>query len=88
MFIAPHFGHAKVYETSFWTPCFKILAKTMVLGVSFMMIGLLPQGYLKCVSLCTDIIVEVIILSFLSLFLLLFLFLLVLLSLLLLLLSL
>ena len=25
----PHFGHAKVYETSIWTPCFQISAKTL-----------------------------------------------------------
>ena len=30
MYFVPHFGHAKVYETSIWTPCFQILAKTMV----------------------------------------------------------
>ena len=29
MYFVPHFGHAKVYETSIWTPCFQILAKTM-----------------------------------------------------------
>ena len=28
-FVSP-FGHAKVYETSVWTPCFQILAKTMI----------------------------------------------------------
>ena len=32
MYFVPHFGHAKVYETSIWTPCFQILAKTMLLG--------------------------------------------------------
>ena len=26
----PHFGHPKVYETSVWTRCFQILAKTMI----------------------------------------------------------
>ena len=26
----PHFGHPKVYETSVWTHCFQILAKTML----------------------------------------------------------
>ena len=25
----PHFGHAKVYGTSIWTPCFQISAKTL-----------------------------------------------------------
>ena len=30
MYLVPHFGHAKVYETSIWTPCFQILAKTMI----------------------------------------------------------
>ena len=29
MYFVPHFGHAKVCETSIWTPCFQILAKTM-----------------------------------------------------------
>ena len=29
MYFVPHFGHRKVYETSIWTPCFQILAKTM-----------------------------------------------------------
>ena len=29
MYFVPHFGHAKVYETSIWTPCFQISAKTM-----------------------------------------------------------
>ena len=28
----PHFRNPKVYETSVWTPCFQILAKTMLLG--------------------------------------------------------
>ena len=32
MYFVPHFGHAKVYETSIWTPCFQILAKTMGMG--------------------------------------------------------
>ena len=26
----PHFGHPKAYETFAWTPCFQILAKTMI----------------------------------------------------------
>ena len=26
----PHFGHPKVYETFVWTPCFQILAMTML----------------------------------------------------------
>ena len=30
MFFVPHFGHAKVYETSIWTPCFQISAKTLL----------------------------------------------------------
>ena len=30
MYFIPHFGHTKVCETSIWTPCFQILAKTMV----------------------------------------------------------
>ena len=30
MYFVPHFGHVKVYETSIWTPCFQILAKTLV----------------------------------------------------------
>ena len=30
MFFVPHFGHAKVYETSIWTPCFQISAKTLI----------------------------------------------------------
>ena len=30
MYFVPHFGHAKVYENSIWTPCFQILAKTML----------------------------------------------------------
>ena len=25
-----HIGHPKVYETFVWTPCFQILAKTMM----------------------------------------------------------
>ena len=29
MYLVSHFGHAKVYETSVWTPCFQILAKIM-----------------------------------------------------------
>ena len=29
MNFVPHFGHAKLYETSIWTPCFQISAKTM-----------------------------------------------------------
>ena len=29
MYFVPHFGHAKVYETSIWTPCFQISAKTL-----------------------------------------------------------
>ena len=29
MYFVSQFGHAKVYETSVWTPCFQILAKTM-----------------------------------------------------------
>ena len=29
MYFVPHFGHAKVYGTSIWTPCFQILAKAM-----------------------------------------------------------
>ena len=32
MYFVPHFGHAKVYETSIWTPCFQILAKTLFPG--------------------------------------------------------
>ena len=32
MYFVPHFGHAQVYETSIWTPCFQILAKTMEQG--------------------------------------------------------
>ena len=32
MYFVPHFGHAEVYETSIWTPCFQILAKTMLDG--------------------------------------------------------
>ena len=31
MYFVPHFGHAKVYETSIWTPCFQISAKTLIL---------------------------------------------------------
>ena len=30
MYFVPHFGHAKVYETSIWTPCFQISAKTLL----------------------------------------------------------
>ena len=26
MYFVPHFGHAKVYETSIWTPCFPVSA--------------------------------------------------------------
>ena len=33
MFFVPHFGHAKVYETSIWTPCFQISAKTLNTGL-------------------------------------------------------
>ena len=29
MYFVSHFGHAKVYETSIWTPCFQISAKTL-----------------------------------------------------------
>ena len=29
MYFVPHFGHAKVYETSIWTPCFQLSAKTL-----------------------------------------------------------
>ena len=29
MYFVPQFGHAKVYETSIWTPCFQISAKTL-----------------------------------------------------------
>ena len=32
---APHFGHPKVYETSVWTPCFQILAKTMIGSIRY-----------------------------------------------------
>ena len=32
MYFVPHFGHAEVYETSIWTPCFQISAKTLVYG--------------------------------------------------------
>ena len=32
MYFVPHLGHAKVYETSIWTPCFQISAKTLVTG--------------------------------------------------------
>ena len=32
MYFVPHFGHAKVYETSIWTPCFQISAKTLCWG--------------------------------------------------------
>ena len=32
MFFVPHFGHAKVYETSIWTPCIQISAKTLLLA--------------------------------------------------------
>ena len=34
MFFVPHFGHAKVYETSIWTPCFQISAKTLGRGMN------------------------------------------------------
>ena len=30
MYFVPHFGHAKVFETSIWTPCFQISAKTLL----------------------------------------------------------
>ena len=30
MYFVPHFEHAKVYETSIWTPCLQISAYTMV----------------------------------------------------------
>ena len=30
MYFEPHFGHAKVYETSIWEPCFQISAKTLI----------------------------------------------------------
>ena len=33
MYFVPHFGHAKVYETSIWTPCFQISAKTLYSGL-------------------------------------------------------
>ena len=33
MYFVSHFGHAKVYETSVWTLCFQILAKTMPLSI-------------------------------------------------------
>ena len=29
MYFVPHFGHVPVYETSIWTPCFQISAKTL-----------------------------------------------------------
>ena len=29
MYFVPRFVHAKVYETSIWTPCFQISAKTL-----------------------------------------------------------
>ena len=32
MYFVPQVGHAKVFETSIWTPCFQILAKTMPWG--------------------------------------------------------
>ena len=35
MYFVSHFGHAKVYETSVWTPCFQNLAKTMGTGVEY-----------------------------------------------------
>ena len=43
MYLVPHFGHAKVYETSIWTPCFQILTKTMhleALKINFVVDGL------------------------------------------------
>ena len=36
MYFVPCFGHAKVYETSIWTPCFQISAKTLALGIAFL----------------------------------------------------
>ena len=35
MYFVPHFGHAKVYETSIWTPCFQISAKTLKGGSQY-----------------------------------------------------
>ena len=29
VYFEPHLGHTKVDETSIWTPCFQILAKTI-----------------------------------------------------------
>ena len=39
MFFVPHFGHAKVYETSIWTPCFQISAKTLPVPHGAMIMG-------------------------------------------------
>ena len=54
MIFVPQFGHAKVYETSIWTPCLEILAKTMdhglqwwnlVLGILFFSNGFIFQSF-------------------------------------------
>ena len=63
MFFVPHFGHAKVYETSIWTPCFQISAKTLlrvpnislsIKGVNGIIDHLHEQGHFvinTCISL-------------------------------------
>ena len=37
MHFVPHFGHAKVYAISIWTPCFQIPAKTLIHVLSLIM---------------------------------------------------
>ena len=44
MYFVPRFGHAKVYETSIWTPCFQISAKTLDTTVLLSLQGVLRDG--------------------------------------------
>ena len=42
MYFVPHFGRAKVYETSIMTPCFQILAKTLHAGARGLVLMSVP----------------------------------------------
>ena len=56
MYFVPHFGHTKVYETSIWTPCFQIMAKTMFSGlkVFFREPNCIFKSYLKVLRIETS----------------------------------
>ena len=64
MYFVPHFGHAKVYETSIWTPCFLgvIISQSIVIFRGPRIVGwnhashgvdsLLETGILEILEIC------------------------------------